>query len=289
MYENKSLIWVIFSANPAGISRPNFMHSNSSCWISIEIFIKSFMKGRRIGLVNTPEAIAERTYPLLWAYNQTSRSIYTSQARNGGQSTGSPSNGVPYKGLYGIPVYCVFLSFVSMKFQPISARLAEIGWNFIETQRKEHTRLQVSLFQFISRYSPEFRVLILYHCNPIQTLRGFLWTKESCLWIRVFPVWNWQDLLWLATVIAVGFPRQSRTKAESSGFYILPKNLDLQPFLPNSWNSMNRITLGHVSTDVFVVILWRFDRSGGIYRTAAIRKQQGQLYVEALLSFVIKS
>ena len=50
------------------------------------------------------------------------------------------------------------------------AKLAEIGWNFIETQRKEHTRLQVSLFQFISRYSPEFRVLILYHCNPIQTL-----------------------------------------------------------------------------------------------------------------------
>ena len=65
---------------------------------------------------------------------------------------GSPSNGVPYEGLYGI------------------TKLAEICWNFIETQRKEHTRLQVSLFQFISRYSPEFRVLILYHCNPIQTL-----------------------------------------------------------------------------------------------------------------------
>ena len=63
MYENKSLIWVIFSANPAGISRPNFMHSNSSCWISIEIFIKSFMKGRRIGPVNTPEAIAGKTVP----------------------------------------------------------------------------------------------------------------------------------------------------------------------------------------------------------------------------------
>ena len=39
------------------------------------------------------------------------------------------------------------------------AKLAEIGRNFIETQRKEHTRLQVSLFQFISRYSTEFRVL----------------------------------------------------------------------------------------------------------------------------------
>ena len=41
------------------------------------------------------------------------------------------------------------------------AKLAEIGWNFAETQRKECTRLQVSLFQ---------RVLILYHRNPIQTL-----------------------------------------------------------------------------------------------------------------------
>ena len=37
--------------------------------------------------------------------------------------------------------------------------------------------------------------------------------------------------------------------------YVLPKNLDLQPFLPNSWNPMNGITLGRVSTDVLVVIL----------------------------------
>ena len=36
--------------------------------------------------------------------------------------------------------------------------------------RKQCTRLQVSLFQFISRYSPEIRVLILYQRNPIQTL-----------------------------------------------------------------------------------------------------------------------
>ena len=48
---------------------------------------------------------------------------------------------------------------------------------------------------------------------------------------------------------------------------------------------MNGITLGRVSTDVLVVILWRFDRSGGIYRTVGNRKQQGQ----ALFSFVIKS
>ena len=30
---------------------------------------------------------------------------------------------------------------------------------------------------------------------------------------------------------------------------------------------MKGITLGRLSTDVLVVILWRFDRSGGIYRT----------------------
>ena len=32
---------------------------------------------------------------------------------------------------------------------------------------------------------------------------------------------------------------------------------------------MNGITLGRVSTDVLVMILWRFDHSGGIYRTVA--------------------
>ena len=44
------------------------------------------------------------------------------------------------------------------------------------------------------------------------------------------------------------------------------KNRDSEPFLPNSWNPVNGITLGRVSTDVLAVILWRFDRSAGIYR-----------------------
>ena len=65
----------------------------------------------------------------------------------------------------------------------------------------------------------------------------------------------------------------SRLELARNGF-ILPKNRDLQPFLPNSWNPMNGITLGRVSTDVLVVILWRFDRSGGIYRTVANRNLQ---------------
>ena len=47
-------------------------------------------------------------------------------------------------------------------------KLTEISWD----TKKGNTRLQVSLFQFISHYSPKIRVLILYHCNPIQTLHG---------------------------------------------------------------------------------------------------------------------
>ena len=47
-----------------------------------------------------------------------------------------------------------------------SLKSAEIS----QTQRKEYTRLQVRLFQFISHYSPKIQVLILYHRNPIQTL-----------------------------------------------------------------------------------------------------------------------
>ena len=39
--------------------------------------------------------------------------------------------------------------------------LAEIGWNFEETQRMEYTRLQGSLFQFIPCYSSKIRVLFL--------------------------------------------------------------------------------------------------------------------------------
>ena len=68
------------------------------------------------------------------------------------------------------------------------------------------------------------------------------------------------------------FHGRACTKAESSGFILL-KNRDLQPFLPNSLDPMNGISLGRVSTDVLVVILLRFDRSGGIYQTVAIRKQ----------------
>ena len=59
-------------------------------------------------------------------------------------------------------------------------KLAEIGWNFTETQRKEYTRLQGSLFQLISRYSPEIQVLILYHRNPIQTLISHPIAWASC-------------------------------------------------------------------------------------------------------------
>ena len=39
------------------------------------------------------------------------------------------------------------------------AKLAEIGWNFAETQRKEYTRLEGSLFQFILCYSSKILVL----------------------------------------------------------------------------------------------------------------------------------
>ena len=49
---------------------------------------------------------------------------------------------------------------VSVKFQPISA----------EGTETQYTRVQVSLLQFISRYSPEIQVLILYYHNAIQTL-----------------------------------------------------------------------------------------------------------------------
>ena len=39
-----------------------------------------------------------------------------------------------------------------------------------EIPQRHKARLQGSLFQFISRYSREIRVFILYHRNPIQTL-----------------------------------------------------------------------------------------------------------------------
>ena len=67
---------------------------------------------------------------------------------------------------------CVFLS-LCLKFQPISE-------SFVPAVRKEgstgakhkerNTQDFRSVFQFISRYSPEFRVLILNLCNSIQTL-----------------------------------------------------------------------------------------------------------------------
>ena len=37
--------------------------------------------------------------------------------------------------------------------------LAQIGCNLAQTQRNEYTRLQVRLFQFISRDTPQIRVL----------------------------------------------------------------------------------------------------------------------------------
>ena len=64
------------------------------------------------------------------------------------------------------------ISFDFGEFRPVrwkGRKLAEIGWNFAETQRKEYTRLQFCLFQFTSRYSLEIQVFILYHSNPIQT------------------------------------------------------------------------------------------------------------------------
>ena len=50
----------------------------------------------------------------------------------------------------GCPEVLYIPFFVSL---PKSAKISQ-------TQRKEYTRLQGSLFQFISRYSPEIRVLI---------------------------------------------------------------------------------------------------------------------------------
>ena len=115
----------------------------------------------------------------------------------------SPSNGVPYKGLCGkirtrisgelreinCPEVLLCLCEISADFgefrregRPLrtGVKLAKISWNFAETQRKECTRLQVSLFQFISRYSPEIRVLILYHRNPIQILIWHPIPRASC-------------------------------------------------------------------------------------------------------------
>ena len=57
----------------------------------------------------------------------------------------------------------VYLPFAPGRNSPKSAEISQ-------TQRKVYTRLQVSLVQFISRYSPEIRLLILYHRNPIPTL-----------------------------------------------------------------------------------------------------------------------
>ena len=119
---------------------------------------------------------------------------YSTRSRLGfvGKSTGSPV-GCVIRVCIGLRWYKVrtrwykltwslvhsFLC-VSAKFQPISASFAPariwvvkkaiIGWNFAETQRKAKTRLQVSLSQFISCYSPQIRFLILYHRNHIQTL-----------------------------------------------------------------------------------------------------------------------
>ena len=80
---------------------------------------------------------------------------------------------------------------VSAKFQPISASFTPVrregrkkgpfpslctgaklakSAEISQAQRKECIRLQGSLFQLTSRYSPEIRILILYHRNPIQTL-----------------------------------------------------------------------------------------------------------------------
>ena len=83
---------------------------------------------------------------------------------------------------------CSFLC-VAAKFQLISAsllpfhrtgeKLTEIGWHFAAIQRNEHTRLQVSLFQFISCYSPVIWVLILYS-YPIKTLRWHPVAWTSC-------------------------------------------------------------------------------------------------------------
>ena len=81
---------------------------------------------------------------------------------------------------------CAFLSLCLCEISAdFGAKLAEIGYNFAETQRKECTRLQGSLFQFISRYSPETRVHILYHRNPIQTLMWHPIAWVSCASTRI--------------------------------------------------------------------------------------------------------
>ena len=49
--------------------------------------------------------------------------------------------------------------------------------------KKDYTILQVSLFQFISRYSPEIRVPILYHRNPIPTLIWHPVASATCVLI----------------------------------------------------------------------------------------------------------
>ena len=93
---------------------------------------------------------------------------------------------------------------VSAKFQPISASFTPVrregrkkgpfpslrtgaklakSAEISQTQRKECIRLQGSLFQLISRYSPEIRILILYHRNPIQTL---IW--HPIAWALAIPL-----------------------------------------------------------------------------------------------------
>ena len=75
------------------------------------------------------------------------------------------------------------------------AKIAKIGWNFAETQRNEHTRLHVSLFQFISRYCPKVGSLFLCsyksHTNPLYMAPlclGFLWYHLSSSIQGIVPI-----------------------------------------------------------------------------------------------------
>ena len=59
-----------------------------------------------------------------------------------------------------------------------------------------------------------------------------------------------------------------------------------QPLLSNSWNPMDRISLGNLSTDVLVVILWRYDRcSGRIYRALSWNRCKPKL--SSLVPFLL--
>ena len=131
-------------------------------------------------------------------------------------------------------------------------KLAEIGWNFADTQRKEYTRLQVSLFQFISRYPFGIRVLILYiipykpyNSNPHIACGYSRFTSDSsdraCDLSVEIPYWwrfdqNPVKRIWLVDIFNPSvWPTTVAAKAKSGLclFYSLPKNFWFRPLLTN--------------------------------------------------------